>query len=268
MGLQEALAAVLTCEAELATLREDPARLRHRYGLSDAELAMMAGAPPAGFRITRESVRRKLVLKVTAYLPATVAELEARYPELLEGFASSTVRRPQWGERLTGSGEPEQLVAWIDGRAPVPLVDFARYELLCGQLAHDRQAAEAARKPAATVPDDIEPALAPDRTGDEGTLPREVPGLSPTARVAFFDHDVTAKVPPAHLPVRHTWILLQRQWGEPAVRIYRINDATAALLSCCDGHSSLRAIATTLRADLTEVVQMARKLARQRVIDL
>ncbi|WP_326643671.1 hypothetical protein OG884_07970 [Streptosporangium sp. NBC_01755] len=297
MGLQEALAAVLTCEAELATLREDPARLQHRYGLSDAELAMLAGAPPAGFRVTAESVRSKLVQKVTACLPVTVAELKAHYPELLEGFASATVRRPQPGEGLTGSGEPERLVAWIDGRASAPLVDFARYELLCGQLARDRQATQAAqaaqatqapqmpqaahtaqaaqaaqvaRKPTAAVPDDLEPVLepvlAPDGAVGEGTPAGGVLSISPTVRVAFFDHDVTAEVPPARLPARHTSILLQRQWGEPAVRVYRINDATAALLDHCDGTRNVTEVIAAVGVGSDQVTGMLTRFVTEGVV--
>ncbi|MGW0588552.1 hypothetical protein [Streptosporangium sp. NPDC002607] len=252
MGLLEALAAVLTREAELATLREHPARLRHRYGLSDAELAMLAGASPAGFRVTGESVRGKLVQKVTACLPATAAELKAHHPELLDGFAAATVRRPRPGEGVVDSGEAGQLVMWIDGRVPAPLVDFARYELLCGQLAGDRRAAQAAG----------EPVLAPD-----GPV-RGMPGVSPTVRTASFGHDVTAEVPPSRLPARHTSILLQRQWGEPTVRVYRINDATAALLSRCDGTRNVAEVIAAIGADSDQVTGMLTRFAAAGVLNL
>ncbi|WP_433365255.1 PqqD family protein [Streptosporangium sp. CA-115845] len=255
MGLLEALAAVLTREAELATLRADPARLRRRYGLSDAELAMLVGASPAGFRVTGESVRSKLVQKVTACLPATVAELKAHCPELLDGFAAATVRRPRPGDP-SESGEAGQLVAWIGGRVPAPLVDFARYELLCGRLAGDRRAAQAAG----------EPVLAPD-----GPV-RGMLSVSPTVRTASFDHDVTAEVPPARLPARRTSILLQRQWGEPAVRVYRINDATAALLSRCDGTRNvaevIAAVGADSGADPDQVTGMLTRFAAAGVLNL
>ncbi|MEV4377785.1 PqqD family protein [Streptosporangium sp. NPDC049644] len=256
MGLLEALAAVLTRESELATLREHPARLRRRYGLSDAELAMLTGASPAGLRVTGESVRGKLVQKVTTCLPATVAELKAHHPELLNGFAAATVRRPRPGEGVTDSGEAGQLVTWIDGRVPAPLVDFARYELLCGQLAGDRRAAQAAG----------EPILAPD-----GPL-RGTPSVSPAVRVAFFDHDVTAEPPPSRLPARRTSILLRRQWGEPALRVYRINDATAALLGRCDGTRSVAEVIAEMiaevGADAEQVTGMLTRFAAAGVVRL
>ncbi|MEV6869025.1 hypothetical protein AB0M44_49715 [Streptosporangium subroseum] len=260
------MAAVLTCEAELATLRETPVRLQRRYRLSDAELAMLVDAPPAGFRVTGESVRSKLVRKVAACLPATFAELEAHHAELLGGFASATVLRPQPGQPPMGSGGPEQLVAWIDGRVPMSLVDFARYELLCGQLACDRQAAQAARKPAAAVSNDVEPVLAPDEISGEDTPAGGVLSISSTVRVASFDHDVTAEAPPAHLPARHTSILLQRQWGEPPVRIYRINDATAALLSCCDGTRNVAQVVAAVGTDSDQTTGILTRFAAAGVL--
>ncbi|WP_131764055.1 hypothetical protein, partial [Actinomadura fibrosa] len=247
MSVQEALAAVLTSEEEHALLRDDPARLQRRYGLSDAELAMLAGARPAGFRVTRTNVQGKLRRAVTAFLPLTVAELTERHAALWEEFVARTVRRPQSDGRAPGLWEAERLVAWLSERATPPLADHARYELARVTLSRDREAARAARDHVAPAPGD---ALA----------------VSAAVRVVGFEHDVTAGSPIAELPSARTTVLLRRRWGSPPVQAYRIGDGTAALLALCDGTRTADEAASAVGGDREQASAVLAGLAEAGVL--
>ncbi|MEU8386376.1 hypothetical protein [Streptosporangium sp. NPDC048865] len=249
MGVQDALAAVLTCEAESALLREDPARLQYRYGLSDAELAMLSGAAPAGYRVTYDGVRGKLRVAVAACLPGTVAELLGGHRALWEEFARGVVRRPQPVERPFGMGESELLTAWLETHAPPGPAAYARYELARAALVHDRDAALAARAVAAGAgPGDRPPA---------GAL-----RLSPAARAGTYTHDVTAGPPIGGLPAVRTRVLLQRRWRTPAVRAYRIGDGTAMLLDGCDGTRDAGQVVAAVGGDRARAARTLAELAR------
>ncbi|GLW10384.1 hypothetical protein Misp01_55120 [Microtetraspora sp. NBRC 13810] len=254
MGVREALSGVLTRAEDLAMLRENPAALRRRYGLTEAELAMLAGAPLTGFHVTRQNVRRKLARKITSYLPATVAELEASHPALLAGFLAATVRRPQPGEGVTGSWEAERLVAWIDGRVSASLSDFARYELARVSLTTDRRAAGAARAARDTGPPDT-------GAGGAGRL-----RVSAAVRVAVFDHDVTVGGPPGLLPLRYTSVLLKRGWGTPAVRAFRVGEGTVSLLARCDGSRDAAQVVAAAGGDRGQTAAMLDRLIAARVV--
>ncbi|MFF3442494.1 hypothetical protein [Streptosporangium sp. NPDC002721] len=247
MGVQDALAALLTREAEAALLREDPVRLQRRYELSDAELAMLRGAAPDGYRVTYDGVRGKLRSAVAARLPDTVAELLGRHRPLWEEFARGLVRRPQPVERPFGMWESERLTAWLATRATPRLAAYARYELARAALAHDRDAALAARAAAPAAPADRPPG---------GAL-----RLSAAARVGTYTHDVTAGPPIGELPAVRTRVLLQRRWRSPVVRAYRIGDGTAALLEGCDGTRDAGQVIAVVGGDRARAAETLAELA-------
>jgi len=222
MGVQDALAAMLTREGEAALLREDPERLRLRYGLSEAELAMLDGAAAGGYRVTRAGVLGKLRSAIATCLPETVAELTGSHRALWEEFARGVVRRPQPVERPFGIWESERLTAWLAIHATPRLTAYARYELARAALVHDRDAALAARE-AATM------------TEPGGRTVTGVLRLSAAVRIGTYTHDVTAGPPIGELPAAATRVLLQRRWRAPFLRAYRIGDGTATLLARCDG---------------------------------
>lgn len=248
MGVQDALAAMLTCEAEAALLREDPAGLQRRYELSDAELAMLSGAAPDGYRVTRTGVLGKLRSAVAACLPDTVAELLDGHRALWEEFARRVVRRPQPAGRPFGLWEAERLTAWLAIHATPRLTAYARYELARAALVHDRDAALAARDTATVA-----------RSGDvpmAGAL-----RLSAAVQVGTYTHDVTAGPPIGELPAVRTRVLLQRRWRAPVVRAYRIGDGTAMLLARCDGTRDAGQVIAAVGGDPTRAAETLAELA-------
>ncbi|MGS2641121.1 hypothetical protein [Streptosporangium sp. LJ11] len=247
MGVQDALAAMLTCEAESALLREDPVRLQRRYELSDAELAMLSGAAPDGYRVTHDGVRGKLRSAVTACLPDTVAELTGGHRALWEEFTRGAVCRPQPVERPFGMGESERLTAWLAVHATPRLTAYARYELARAALVHDRDAALAARASAVAGPGRRTPA---------GAL-----RLSAAARVETYTHDVTAGPPIGELPAVRTRVLLQRRWRAPVVRAYRIGEGTAMLLAGCDGTRDADQVIAAVGGDRARAAETLAELA-------
>ncbi|WP_329429529.1 hypothetical protein OG339_13175 [Streptosporangium sp. NBC_01495] len=246
MGVQDALAAMLVCEAESALLREDPVRLQRRYELSDAELAMLSGAAPDGYRVTYTGVLGKLRSAVAACLPDTVAELLGGHRALWEEFARGVVRRPQPAARPFGMWESERLTAWLATQETPRLTAYARYELARATLVHDRDAALAARD-AATV-------------AGSGDRPAGALRLSAAARVETYTHDVTAGPPIGELPAGRTRVLLQRGWRAPVVRAYRISDGTAMLLARCDGTRDAAQVIAEVGGDHARAAETLAKL--------
>lgn len=232
MGLTDALAAMLTNESDLVLLRRNPALLRERFGLTEAELSMLAGARSVGYRITRGNVRAKLRHAIGTCLPVTVAHLDDHHRDLWDQFTSTLVRLPQPVDRH-GIWESERLAEWLAVRAPGarggqglgPLADYARYELERTKLR--RSAADIGRGgwTIRTLADDL-PLI-----------------LSVHARVLVFDHDVTAGPPILGLPARRTHLVLHGRPRTARVRTYRINAATARLLARCDGTSTTEHLA-------------------------
>ncbi|MEV5572359.1 hypothetical protein AB0L06_20125 [Spirillospora sp. NPDC052269] len=215
MGLSDALAAMLTNEADLALLQEDPTALRDRFALTGNELAMLTGARNVGYRITRRNVQAKLRRAVGVCLPVTVAHLHHHHPDLWERFASTLVRPPQPVHRH-GIWESERLTDWLADSDLAPLADYARYELERVKLRRtDREAP--GRGPA-------------DVRGADRPLT-----LSSDVRILRFDHDVTAGPPLADLPVRRTHVVLHRPSPPSRLQTFRISPATARLLAECDG---------------------------------
>ncbi|MGJ6965737.1 hypothetical protein ACSDR0_27905 [Streptosporangium sp. G11] len=251
MGVQDALAAMLTCEKESALLREDPVGLQCRYELSDAELAMLSGAAPAGYRVTRTGVMGKLRSAIATCLPDTAAELLGAHRALWEEFARGVVGRPRPAGRPFGIWESERLAAWLAVHAPPRLAAYARYELAHAKLVHDRDAALAARDAATAA-------------GSAGSGDRPVAGalrLSAAARVGTYTHDVTAGPPIGELPAVRTRVLLQRLWRAPVVRVYRIDDGTAALLARCDGTRDADQVIAEAGGDRARAAETLAKLA-------
>ncbi|NRQ32998.1 hypothetical protein HII36_14275 [Nonomuraea sp. NN258] len=238
MGVREALAAMLTSDAESALLREDPGRLRHRYDLTEAELAMLAGAGTTGYRVSRVQLMRELRQALSTCLPGTVGELIGGHRVMWEEFLGRMVRRPQPAAQPPGMWEAERLVAWLAVHATPPLADFARYELTRAKLLHDPEAVTAARESATREK---------PQNGHWWTL--GLLRLSPAAWVAVFDHDVTAGGPVEGLLAVRTQVLVQRRWDRPALRAYRISESTARLLARCDGTCDADGVIAALGGD-------------------
>ncbi|WP_283136934.1 hypothetical protein [Rhizohabitans arisaemae] len=255
MGVHEALAAVLTCPASLTALREDPERLRREHDLTEAELAMLVGAPHVGYTTTAARVRSKLGRLVGGLLPATTAALRESDPALWETFLTGTVRQAREGERIIGLEDAELLVNLLAERAAPPLASYARFELARRRLLHDGAAAGAARAWAASP----EPA-------DAAAL-RDVPvAVSAAARVAVLDHDVTSGEPPHRIPAARTPMLLHRRWGEPPLAAYRVGDGTLALLARCNGRHSGRQVAESMGGDRRAAEDALSRLAARGIL--
>ncbi|WP_026416099.1 hypothetical protein [Actinomadura oligospora] len=235
MGLADALAAMLTNEDDLALLRRDPTALRDRFALTENELAMLAGAGPAGYRVTRRNVQAKLRRAIGGCLPVTVAHLHRHHPDLWERFASGLVRPPQPVHRH-GIWESERLTDWLTARDLAPVADYARYELERAKLRradHDRTG----RDPA----DVLGPGTG---TGTDRPLT-----LSSDVRILMFDHDVTAGPPLADLPVRRTHVVLHRPSPSSHLQTYRVSPGTALLLAGCDGTRTTQQLVACAASD-------------------
>ncbi|NRQ37089.1 hypothetical protein HII36_35415 [Nonomuraea sp. NN258] len=217
MGVQDALAAILSDERELALLHTDPDLLRRRHMLAEGELAMLVAARPAGLQVTRRHVVRKLRAAIGACAPVTLKHLTDRHPALWQEFAAQIVRRPPPADAPFGLAESRRMAGWLADRGLAGLACYARYEMARHTLRCDHAAARAA---AAT------PLAAPWGAVLE---------VSPAARLAAFDHDVTAGPPLHELPARHTDLVLQRLCDPARVRAFTVNRATAGLMLGCDG---------------------------------
>ncbi|MCP2342170.1 hypothetical protein [Actinomadura rupiterrae] len=219
MALPDALAAMLTNDAELALLQRDPAGLRERYALTDTELAMLVGARPAGYQVTRRNVQAKLWRAVNTRLPVTAAHLRDHQPDLWDEFASTVVRPPR-PVHEHGIWESERLTTWLVAQDHGPLAAYARYELERAKLG----------RTGTGTPAGLRPAIHRRRVSADRLLT-----LAAGARVVVFDYDVTAGPPIHQLPERRTHVALHRRARDARVLAYRINAATASLLACCDG---------------------------------
>ncbi|MFE2856730.1 hypothetical protein ACFXJO_37130 [Streptomyces lavendulae] len=222
MGLREAFASVIASHGSLLpVLREDPAEVRARFGLSDAELAALTGVDDESYAFMAEESGAKRRIHLAVGTPVTVAELAERHPEVLEAYLSTTTPMP-----AEDADDPVGIVRACgrllasDGLPP-GLADFGRFELDRYRLLNDPVAAEACR---------------PRASGPPGNPPR--PGgpvyLSPAVRVGTYGHDVTDPRAPARLPRGEVTVLLRRRW-EASPQVYRIGTGTGLLLARCDG---------------------------------
>ncbi|GLW10385.1 hypothetical protein Misp01_55130 [Microtetraspora sp. NBRC 13810] len=151
-----------------------------------------------------------------------------------------------------------ELVTWIDKRRdelPCGAAEIARYERDRLWLRLDLEAA-----------------------GGERMFPRRPAGGHPVRsgllRLREYRSDIDAAAADLSygIPVRpHPGTadrFLFHKLPNLLGQVVRINSATARLIESCDGRTPLTVIATALRADLDVVTDMARDLARQRVIDM
>ncbi|MER6201365.1 hypothetical protein ABT234_28860 [Streptomyces sp. NPDC001586] len=233
MGLREAFASVIASPGTLLpVLREDPGRVQARFGLSDAELAVLAGVDGESYAFMAEESGAKRRIHLSIGLPRTVSGLMEHQPELLDAFLTTTTLAEDLDEPMGIVRACERLLAF-DGLPPAT-ADFGRFELDQYLLLNDSVAAEACR------------------TGPFAPLPHTAEGplvLSPAVRVATYGHDVTDAGAPVRLPRAEVTVLLQRAWDAP-LQAYRIGAGTGLLLAHCDGTRTGREAARD--ADLPE----------------
>ncbi|MFE4258054.1 hypothetical protein [Streptomyces sp. NPDC056883] len=218
MGLREAFASVIASPDRLVpVLRDDPGQVQARFGLSDTELAVLAGVDADSYAFMAEESGAKRRIHLAVGVPRTVEELTEHHPQVIDAFLTTTTLSEDPDDPMGVVRACEQLLAF--GGLPPATADFGRFELDQYLLLGDAVAAEACR-PAPF-------ARLPDATG----IPL---ALSPAVRVATYGHDVTDPGAPVALPREEVTVLLQRIWDAP-LRAYRIGAGTGLLLARCDG---------------------------------
>ncbi|MFJ3633075.1 hypothetical protein [Streptomyces sp. NPDC090112] len=243
MGLREAFASVIASPGTLVpVLRDDPGEVQARFGLSDAELAVLAGVDGESYAFMAEESGAKRRIHLSVGIPRTVEELAEHHPQVLDAFLTTTTLREDPDEPMGIVRACEHLLAF-DG-LPAATADFGRFELDQYLLLNDSVAAEACR-PGPPVP-------APSSDG--------VPlVLSPAVRVATYGHDVTDSGAPVRLPREEVTVLLQRLWDAP-LRAYRIGAGTGLLLAGCDGTRTGREAARDAGLPEAESLELLERL--------
>ncbi|MFF3014817.1 hypothetical protein [Streptomyces sp. NPDC057939] len=242
MGLREAFASVIASPGTLLpVLREDPGRVQGWFGLSDAELAALAGVDGDSYSFMAEESGAKRRIHLSVGIPRTVSELTEHHPDVLEAFLTTTTLAEDPDDPTGIVRACERLLEF--DRMPAATADFGRFELDQYLLLNDSVAAEACRPaPAAQLPPAPPPAQLAHAVEQQLVL-------SPAVRVATYEHDVTDPEAPVRMPREVVTVLLQRAWDAP-LRAYRIGAGTGLLLSCCDGTRTGREAAR--EADLPE----------------
>ncbi|MEV6581245.1 hypothetical protein AB0M92_24120 [Streptomyces sp. NPDC051582] len=188
MGLREAFASVIASPATLLpVLREDPEEVRTRFGLSEAEPAVLAGVDADSYAFMAEESGAKRKAHLAVGIPRTVEALTEHHPELLEAFLGATTLAEDADDPM---GVVRACADFLDFAAlPRPLADFGSFELEQYRLLNDSVAAEACRPGPAAPPAHAEAAKGPVV-------------LSPAVRVATYEHDVTDPGPRGSCPRR------------------------------------------------------------------
>ncbi|MEU8776788.1 hypothetical protein [Streptomyces sp. NPDC048606] len=237
MGLREAFASVIASPGTLVpVLRARPGEVQARFGLSDAELAVLAGVDGDSYAFMAEESGAKRRIHLSVGIPRTVTELTEHHPGVLDAFLTTTTLAEDPDDPMGIVRACGRLLAFAG--LPPAVADFGRFELDQYLLLNDAVAAEACRpgpfaRPSAPFPWPAEPALV----------------LSAAVRVATYGHDVTDPGAPGRLPREEVTVLLQRAWDAP-LRAYRIGAGTGLLLARCDGTRTGREAARA--ADLPE----------------
>jgi hypothetical protein len=247
--LQEALARVLT----------DPALRRAGASLPPS----LAGVSPERLSVFAGVLEAKRRRRVQDALPVSCRLLGTRLASLFASYAAANppteaVRRadaPAFAAHAAGVLRSEAAVA--PGISGAAIADLLRYEAIRNQL----------RRQSPPVP------VAPCELADEDLL-RERPAIGPAVAVASFDVAVdqwlvalAARVPAAPAPERLS-LLVARFAQPPLVRARRVNVATAALLSRCDGATALGEILDDLAGELGATNAAARSRLHQESLDL
>ncbi|MFF4322867.1 hypothetical protein [Streptomyces sp. NPDC001568] len=253
MGLREAFACVIAAPGTLLpVLREHPDRIQRRFGLTDAELAALAGIDGESYAFMAEESGAKRRIHLSVGVPRTVRELAERRPEVLEAFLTTTTLPEDSDDPMGIARACEQLLAF--GGLPADTADFGRFELDQYLLLGDPVAAEACR-PA--------PFAQPPRRLPFGSEP--APVLSPAVRVATYGHDVTDPGAPARLPRGEVSVLIQRAWDAP-LRAYRIGVGTGLLLARCDGTRTGREAAREAGLPQAAALDLLDRLVRDDIV--
>jgi hypothetical protein len=229
--LQEALACALT----------DPA-LRGDAGALPPSLAGVAPERLRAFAGVLEGKRRR---RVQDALPMSFRLLGPRFASLFASYAAAnppteTARRGEvaaFAAHAAAALRSESDV--VPGVSGVAIADLLRYEAIRDRL----------RRQSPPIP------VPPDEPAGEPLLDRR-PAMGPAVAVACFDVAVdqwlvdlasTSAAAPAEERVP---LLVARFAQPPLVRARRVNRATAALLSRCDGRTTLGDLLDDLASEL------------------
>ncbi|MFE3555790.1 hypothetical protein ACFXKW_13110 [Streptomyces sp. NPDC059193] len=249
MGLREAFASVIASPGTLLpVLREDPGRIQGRFGLSDEELAVLAGVDGESYAFMAEESGAKRRIHLAIGIPRTVNVLTEHHPRVLDAFLTTTTLAEDLDEP-TGIVRACERLLGFDGLPPAT-ADFGRFELDQYLLLGDSVAAEACRPGPFTRLPHIE----------EGPLM-----LSPAVRVATYGHDVTDPGAPVRLPREEVTVLLQRAWDAP-LRAYRIGSGTGLLLARLDGTRTGREAARDADLPEAEVLDLLERLGSDDIV--
>ncbi|MEU6708323.1 hypothetical protein [Streptomyces wuyuanensis] len=174
MGLREAFASVVASPGTLVPmLREEPEQFRARFGLSGAELAVLADVDGDGYAFMAEESGAKRRIHLSVGIPRTVDELTEHHPEVLDAFLTTTALREDPDDPMGVVRACEQLLAF--GGLPPATADFGRFELDQYLLLGDSVAAEACRpgrftQAAGGLPQSAETLLIPVSGGARGDV--------------------------------------------------------------------------------------------------
>jgi hypothetical protein len=222
MGITEAIAAIVALPDAKAQLNRDPGAFQLRYGLTSAELDALRRASPLGFQLVNNEHRTARLETLQAILPRTLRLLRPAPSSLLAPYMD----RVAW-KTTSIPGEARRLLQWLEenGGLDPALLDLVRYEILLYELAEDHAASRYAIAHRGSGPS-VRPLASSDR-----------PGRSPAARIASFEHDVTATPPtPLAQPLHLLAVKSPDRWGP---RVYRLSTEAMKLLLLCDGERTL-----------------------------
>ncbi|MFF4428593.1 hypothetical protein ACFYZ4_05410 [Streptomyces sp. NPDC001513] len=255
MTVIDALAALLASPLlTAAELHDDPEAVRARFGLTEEDLALLAGVPDAAYARVARDVAAKYSRVVAQAMPDTVDEVTERHRGVLEDYLAATVRLPHPDDPVGSVRAAESFLGYAAGRLPAGLVEFGRFELERLRLSRDDIASDAARHR-------YETGARQQRELGETWIDHGVPVVPATVLVVSYGHDVTAPEAPAHIPDVPVTVALQRVWREP-VRAFRLEPGTRDLLALCDGTRTARRAAAEAGAPPAQAGEVLLALAR------
>jgi hypothetical protein len=236
-GLQVALAQLLTDSRLRAALRDRPAEIRHRYGLSDSEFRLLASLDSAGLELTAHAGEGKRLDFLRRGMPVTVGAVErAHRAELLSAHLQATwaADGPVLASRIVS--ECRRFAAQLAGAdltgLPVWIGDIAMYELAAAELMASADAsadAERARHQAA-----------PSRLI---VLGRHVRVLSFACDILALRAGAAPGAAPATGPLH---LALVKRRAQPLLQGYRIGAQVAQILRSCAHPTDLDAVTAAL----------------------
>jgi hypothetical protein len=236
--LQVALAHLLVDDEARRCLRDEPARLQRRFGLTAEQVQVLRGLDERRLEITARAGQAKRLDFLRRGLPATLRSLElAGEHGLLHDFVRTTWAPVEPGLVSRALAEGRRFLEYLDRKVamePAWIRDLARLELVKVELLADADASIWARRAterAAEAATLLEPGL--ESFGDVEvvlghhvrvvTLAYDVVGLSGSAQPGLPREVARSQT--------HVTVVKQRQW--PPLMTYRTGETTAGMLRLC-----------------------------------